>query len=54
MIVVKKSDGSILRMSACKAEVNVNDDVYEFNAIIIKNPDMDAAHADIPFGVKAA
>ena len=54
VILVKKSDGSILRMTACKAGVNMNDDVYEFNVIIIKNPDMDAAHAEIPFDMKAA
>ena len=29
-------------------------DVYEFDAVIVKNPDMDAAHVEIPFDVKAA
>lgn len=28
--------------------------VYEFDAVIKKNPDMDAAYVEIPFDVKAA
>ena len=27
---------------------------YEFDAVILKNPDMDAAYIEIPFDVKAA
>ena len=27
---------------------------YEFDAVILKNPDMDAAYVEIPFDVKAA
>ena len=29
-------------------------DFYEFDAVIVKNPDMDAAYVEIPFDVKAA
>ena len=29
-------------------------DVHEFDAVIVKNPDMDAAYVEIPFDVKAA
>ena len=29
-------------------------DTYQFDAIIRKNPDMDAAYVEIPFDVKAA
>ncbi len=28
-------------------------EVYEFDAVIIKNPDMDAAYVEVPFDVKA-
>ena len=28
--------------------------LYEFDAVILKNPDMDAAYIEIPFDVKAA
>ena len=28
--------------------------LYEFDAIILKNPDMDAAYVEIPFDVRAA
>ena len=29
-------------------------DVHEFDAVIVKNPDIDAAYVEIPFDVKAA
>lgn len=29
-------------------------DSYEFDAVILKNPDMDAAYVEVPFDVKAA
>ena len=28
--------------------------IYEFDAVIVKNPDMDAAYVEIPFDVRAA
>ena len=28
--------------------------VYEFDAVIVKNPDMDAAYVEIPFDVRGA
>ena len=28
--------------------------LYEFDAVILKNPDMDAAYIEIPFNVKVA
>lgn len=33
---------------------NDNDTLYEFDAVIEKNPDMDAAYIDIPLDVRAA
>lgn len=32
----------------------MNERVYAFEAVIIKNPEMDAAYIEIPFDVKAA
>ena len=29
-----------------------NDKIYEFDAVILKSPDMDAAYIEIPFNVK--
>jgi len=36
-----------------KPTENPNDALYEFDAIIIQNEDMDAAYVEVPFDIKA-
>jgi hypothetical protein len=50
---VCKLRGNFLRGRLLPGEYPLNDKPYEFEAVIQKAPDMDAAYIEIPFDVKA-